>query len=60
VIRNFLIMEFDTDDAPWRDDIMTHPFEVRSGHLVVPDRPGLGSDLIESELEKHRWTGHGW
>ena len=60
VIRNFLIMEFDTDDAPWRDDLLTNPFEVKNGHLVVPDRPGLGSDLIESELEKHVWTGYGW
>ena len=41
------------DDAPWRDDLMSHPFEVQDGHLILPERPGLGSDLIESELEKH-------
>lgn len=57
VIPNFMILEFINDDAPWRDDIMTHPFEVRNGNLQIPDRPGLGSDLIESELEKHPWTG---
>ncbi|MEX0761624.1 MAG: mandelate racemase/muconate lactonizing enzyme family protein [Dehalococcoidia bacterium] len=57
VIPNFLILEFDQDDAPWRDDLMTHPFEVKNGSLKVPDRPGLGSDLIEAELEKHRWNG---
>ncbi|HIF71392.1 MAG TPA: hypothetical protein EYQ61_02345 [Dehalococcoidia bacterium] len=44
-------------DAPWRDDIMTHPFEIENGNLLVHNRPGLGSDLIESELEKHPWTG---
>ena len=57
VAPNFLIQEFDTDDAPWRDDLLTHPFEVANGHLKVPDRPGLGSDLVEAELKKHRWEG---
>ena len=51
-IPNFMIMEFDVDDAPWPDDLMTHPFEVRNGHLQLPGRPGLGSDLIKSELKK--------
>jgi galactonate dehydratase len=52
-IPNFYIQELDVDDAPWRDDIMTHPFEIRNGHLQLSDRPGLGSDLIEEELLKH-------
>jgi len=52
-IPNFKILELDVDDAPWRDDLMTHPFEVENGYLKVPDRPGLGSDLIEVELLKH-------
>ena len=30
-IPNFFIQEFDVDDAPWRDDIMTHPFEIEDG-----------------------------
>ena len=49
---NFFILEIDQDDAPWRDDLMTHPFTVEAGHLKLPDRPGLGSDLIEAELLK--------
>jgi L-alanine-DL-glutamate epimerase-like enolase superfamily enzyme len=49
---NFFILEIDQDDAPWRDDLMTHPFTIERGHLKLPDRPGLGSDLIESELLK--------
>lgn len=52
-IPNFFIQELDVDDAPWRDDLMTHPFEIEDGHLKLPQRPGLGSDLIESELLKH-------
>lgn len=56
-LQNFMIMEFDVDDAPWRDDLMTHPFEIRDGHMLLPDRPGLGSDLVEEELKKHEYTG---
>lgn len=52
-VPNFYIQEFDVDDAPWRDDILTHPFEIADGCLTLPDRPGLGSDLIESEMAKH-------
>jgi galactonate dehydratase len=52
-VPNFYILEFDVDDAPWRDDLLTHPFEIEDGHLKLPTRPGLGSDLIEEELLKH-------
>ena len=30
-IPNFYIQEFDVDDAPWRDEIMTHPLQVETG-----------------------------
>jgi L-alanine-DL-glutamate epimerase-like enolase superfamily enzyme len=56
-IPNFYIHELDVDDAPWRDDLMTHPFTIEDGHLLLPDRPGLGSDLIEEQLRKHP-AGH--
>lgn len=52
-VPNFFALEFDVDDAPWRDDLLTHPFEIENGYLTLPDRPGLGSDLIEEELRKH-------
>lgn len=52
-IPNFFITEIDVDDAPWRDDLLTHPFTIKDGYLELPNRPGLGSDLIEQELLKH-------
>ena len=52
-IPNFYILELDVDDAPWRDELMTHPFRIEHGYLELPQRPGLGSDLIEKELLKH-------
>jgi len=52
-VPNFYVQELDVDDAPWRDDLMTHPFEIEDGYLKLPERPGLGSDMIEEELLKH-------
>lgn len=59
-VPNFYIQEFDVDDAPWRDDMMTHPFLIEDGHLLLPERPGLGSDLIEEELLKHPPAHYPW
>jgi len=53
-VPNLLIMEFDVDDAPWRDEIMTNPFTIENGHLVLPARPGLRSDLIEEKLLEYK------
>ena len=52
-IPNFFRCEFMFNDVPWRDSCITHPIEVKEGHLILSDRPGLGVDLVESELEKH-------
>jgi galactonate dehydratase len=59
-VPNFYIQEIDVDDAPWRDDIMTHPFVIEDGYLKLPQRPGLGSDLIEAELLKHPPGHYPW
>jgi len=50
---NFLVLEFIADDAPWRDDIMEPPLRVEHGHLIPPDKPGLGTELVMKELKQH-------
>jgi galactonate dehydratase len=52
-IPNFFRQEFMFTDVPWRDTVITHPIEVRNGHLILSDRPGLGVDLVEEEMEAH-------
>ena len=52
-IPNFFRCEFMVNDVPWRDQVITHPLDVRNGVLRLSDRPGLGVDLIEEELAKH-------
>jgi galactonate dehydratase len=52
-IPNFFRCEFMLNDVPWRDEVITEPLDVRDGFLHLSDRPGLGVDLNEDELEKH-------
>lgn len=52
-IPNFFRCEFMLTDVPWRDTIISHPLDIRDGHIHVSERPGLGVDLIEEEMERH-------
>lgn len=54
-VPNFFRQEFMFNDVPWRDTVITHPISamVSGGHLHLSERPGLGVDLIEQEMEKH-------
>lgn len=52
-VPNFRIMEIDIDDVPWKDDLVTHPPQIEHGELVVPDRPGWGTDVNEAVVRAH-------
>jgi galactonate dehydratase len=54
-IPNFFRQEFMFTDVPWRDEVIDHPIAplVRGGVLRLPDRPGLGVDLVEDVMEAH-------
>ena len=54
-IPNFFRQEFMYNDVPWRDTVIDHPIKdmVYDGHLHLSDRPGLGVDLVEEEMEAH-------
>lgn len=52
-VPNFFRQEFMFNDVPWRDEVIDHPIEVENGYLVLSERPGLGVDLVEEEMEKH-------
>jgi galactonate dehydratase len=53
---NFLILEYPTDlgVVTWRQDLVETPEKIDAGHMVAPTAPGLGVELVESELIKHR------
>ncbi|MCH4895044.1 mandelate racemase/muconate lactonizing enzyme family protein [Sphingomonas sp. SFZ2018-12] len=52
-IPNALIHERFLTDWPGRDRVVSHPIDVVDGHVIVPDRPGLGVDLILEEVARH-------
>ncbi|MPZ88289.1 MAG: mandelate racemase/muconate lactonizing enzyme family protein [Nitriliruptorales bacterium] len=51
-----VLLEYDQSDNPIRERLATEPFRLDSdGAVAVPQRPGLGIDLDEDELERFRW-----
>ena len=54
-VPNFFRQEFMFNDVAWRDTVITHSIKdmVNNGYLHLSDRPGLGVDLVEEEMEKH-------
>jgi L-alanine-DL-glutamate epimerase-like enolase superfamily enzyme len=47
---NLRIMELRVDEAPWTRDYLTHPPVVENGEMLVPTRPGWGSDIDEEAV----------
>ncbi len=57
VTQNFRIMEYEVDDVPWRNEFFTHPPVIENGEMLVPDRPGWGTDVIEEAVRARPWAG---
>ena len=55
-VPNFLIQEhFDAFNDPWTRELVTwHPeIDPATGHLSLPDAPGLGIDLVPEAIAAH-------
>jgi L-alanine-DL-glutamate epimerase-like enolase superfamily enzyme len=39
--------------VPWSDLIFVDPIELRDGHVVVSEGPGVGCELIPGIVEKY-------
>jgi galactonate dehydratase len=52
-IPNGMIHERFLSDWEGRTRILSHSLETRDGHMIVPERAGLGTDLILEEIVKH-------
>ncbi|MEM5435758.1 mandelate racemase/muconate lactonizing enzyme family protein [Paraburkholderia diazotrophica] len=49
-VPNLQIMEIDVDRLPWEEELFTHAPEFKHGQVVIPDRPGWGTDPIEEAI----------
>jgi L-alanine-DL-glutamate epimerase-like enolase superfamily enzyme len=54
-IPNARILEFDVDDVPWRDELVTAVPEIADGELRIPSGPGWGAEVNEDVLREHPW-----
>ena len=54
---NFLILESIRKWDGFYADILTQPILWDDGHVIVPDRPGLGVELNEDLARAHPWEG---
>jgi galactonate dehydratase len=53
VVPNMRIMETDIDRVAWDHELFTHVPEIKDGYLILPDRPGWGTEPIETALQAH-------
>jgi L-alanine-DL-glutamate epimerase-like enolase superfamily enzyme len=57
-VPNLRIMETDIDRIAWDDGLFTHVPAIEDGHLVMPDRPGWGTEPNENGLRAHPPKDH--
>jgi galactonate dehydratase len=55
---NFLVLEYQPDDAGARRDWVREPMALADGYLQLPTAPGLGIELNEEALA--RYPGRRW
>ncbi|GGA72041.1 enolase [Nitratireductor aestuarii] len=53
VVPNVRIMETDIDRISWDSEVFTHAPEYKDGYLILPDRPGWGTEPNEEALKKY-------
>ncbi|MCZ6633896.1 MAG: mandelate racemase/muconate lactonizing enzyme family protein [bacterium] len=51
--ENFKILEYEYDDVPWRNEIVTNPIQIKDGFIELSDQPGLGCDIVEEAIGAH-------
>jgi galactonate dehydratase len=53
VIPNFRIMEFDADEVPWKPKLLTNPYVIEDGAMLLPTGPGWGTVVNEAVVRAH-------
>jgi len=48
------MLELDTYENPFRDDLVTTPTQVVDGLVAVPTGPGLGIEIVEEVIAQYR------
>ena len=54
-IPNFALQEYPhsmSQEAPRGNELVKEPLKIERGHLIVPDKPGIGVELDEDAIER--------
>src|SRR5438067_3370461 len=52
-IPNFRIMEFDADEVPWKPKLLTNPYVIEDGAMLLPTGAGWGTLVNEAVVRAH-------
>jgi galactonate dehydratase len=52
-VPNFRIMEYEVDDVPWKDALVTATPRIENGEMLIPTAPGWGADVNEDAVRAH-------
>tara|TARA_Y100001936_G_scaffold253995_1_gene323235 strand:+ start:6974 stop:8116 length:1143 start_codon:yes stop_codon:yes gene_type:complete len=53
---NWDVNEFAPEVGTFKADIVTNVVEVKDGHFIPPEEPGLGIDIVEEEMAKYPYV----
>jgi len=56
-MAGFLALEVHHLGVPWWDDLVKGEPIIKDGHIKLPDKPGLGIELDDAEVQKHLRPG---
>jgi L-alanine-DL-glutamate epimerase-like enolase superfamily enzyme len=46
-------MEFDVDEVPWKPKLLTRPYVIENGELMLPTGAGWGTAVNEAVIRAH-------
>lgn len=52
-IPNFMVLEYQLGDVPYRDELLTRPVPIKDGYLELWEEPGLGVDFNRKAIKKY-------
>ena len=38
----------------WVDPLLEEPYQIKDGHLVIPERPGVGLEFNREIIDRYR------
>jgi galactonate dehydratase len=50
---NWDVNEFNPEEGTFKEQIVTNMAQVKDGYFQIPDEPGLGTDIVVDEMERH-------